>query len=159
MNLEKNTTPAQLSQEAPAIILTEPQFKELAHLPLLTLFYFSLQRKFSIAPVTALELAAYLGIEVKTAESVLEYLEKKDIVRAFKNEIPAYSLAKNLEQINAGELVALLGKFHELMKERKDPTSEVTASESGEKYRKIYSDLASEILQLFGERAANQLPL
>lgn len=159
MNVENIPHSIGQAQDSAAIILTEPQFKELAHLPLLTLFYFSLQRKFSIAPVTALELAAYLGVEVKAAENVLEYLEKKEIVRTFKHEIPAYSLSKSLDQINVSEMVALLAKFHEVLKGKTKNQSEPTESESGEKYRKLYSELASEILQLFGERAANQLPL
>jgi DNA-binding IscR family transcriptional regulator len=140
-------------------VLTEPQFKQLAHLPLLTVFYLFFQRQFSATPVTALELAAYLGIDVKIAEGALSFLDQVGIVRAFKNDLPAYSLGKELDQISVKDLVSLLAEFHELLKKEGGEPKALELEASNEKYRKIYSELASEILQLFGQESANQLPL
>lgn len=150
---------ALVDQIPEARVITEPDVKNLAHLPLLTIFYLSLQRQVSSTPVTALELAAYLGLEVKVVEGLLEYLEKKGLVRAFKEDIPAYSLGKELNEISAKDFMEILGEFHELLKQEGLKPKILQTNESNEKYRKIYSELASEILQLFGEESANQLPV
>ncbi len=140
-------------------VLTEPQFKQLAHLPLLTLFYLFFQRQFSTTPVTALELAAYLGIEVRVAEEVLQFLHHEGVVRIFKEGLAAYSLGKELDELTVKDLVVLLAKFHEVITKQGITLKPFEIKESNEKYRKIYAELASEILQLFGEASANQLPL
>jgi len=160
MEIEKNI----ISNSPPAPeqnpwVLTEPELKRLAHLPLLSLFYLIFQRQFSATPVTALELAAYLSVEVKVAECILEYLLKKGIVRSFKNDMPAYSIGKTPEQIPVSELFGMLGDIQEILKVQKNPMTEGPVDDSDQKYRKLYSELASEILQLFGEESANKLPL
>jgi hypothetical protein len=53
----------------------------------------------------------------------------------------------------------MLGEFRDLTKTQGGELSVHDQKESNQKYRKIYSELASEILQLFGEDSANQLPL
>jgi Predicted transcriptional regulator len=151
-----------LEKQAPAksnAILTEAEMRELAHLPVLLLFYLLFQKQFSATPVTALELAAYLGLDVKVSEGLMDYLQQQGIVRAFKDDMPAYSLGRELDQITMKDLIALLGEIHRLMKKSGAKVKPVELSASNEKYRKLYSDLASEILQLFGEQSANQLPI
>ncbi|MCB1213873.1 MAG: hypothetical protein KDK66_00205 [Deltaproteobacteria bacterium] len=139
-------------------LLTEPEIRKLAHLPMLTVFYLSLQKQLSATPVTALELSAYLGVEVEITEGILSFLESRGIVRAFKKDMPAYLLTQDLSEINANDLMGLLGEFHEQFKLR-GLDSEDSVQESNTKYRKIYSELASEILKLFGQESANQLPV
>lgn len=148
-----------LSQEKRTAILTEPQFKRLAHLPLLTIFYLSLQRELSSTPVTALELAAYLDLEVKVTEDLLNYLEKKGVVRSFRKDIPAYCLSQDLREISAHDLIEMLAEYHHVLEKSGGEVSIGERIALDGKYRKIYSDLASEILQLFGEESANELPV
>lgn len=147
------------SQKKPTAILTEPQFKKLAHLPLLTVFYFSLQRELSSTPVTALELAAYLDLDLKVTEALLAYLEKKGVVRSFRENIPAYCLNQELKEITAHDLIEMLGEYHHVLESSGVEPSHSERVASDGKYRKIYSDLASEMLQLFGEESANDLPV
>jgi DNA-binding IscR family transcriptional regulator len=140
-------------------VVTEREVKKLAHLPLLTIFYLSLQRRVSATPVTALEMAAYLGMDVKVVEEILSFLERRGTVRAFRKDMPAYSLVKEFHEITAKDLIELLGEYQLLLKQS---GAEVSGNEMGaseKKYRKIYSDLASEILQLFGEESINDLPV
>lgn len=139
-------------------LLTEPEIRHLAHLPMLTIFYLSLQKQLSSTPVTALELSAYLGVAVEVTESVLVFLEKRGILRRFKKGMPAYLLAQDLSEINVNDLMGLLAEFHEQLKSR-DLSPKAPKQESNARYREIYSELASEILQLFGEESANQLPV
>jgi DNA-binding IscR family transcriptional regulator len=139
-------------------VVTEPEVKKLAHLPLLTIFYLSLQKRVSATPVTALEVAAYLGLDVRVVEEIFTFLERRAIVGAFRKDIPAYSLAKELHEITAKDLIELLGEYQLLLKQK---GQEISGSdlEAEKKYRKIYSELASEILQLFGTESINQLPV
>jgi len=145
-------------QQQNPLALTEPQLKRIAHWPLLTLFYLLFQKQFSTTPVTALELAAYLGVEVKISEGILEFLLKKGIVRSFKNDMPAYSIGKNLEQIPVSDLFAMLGEIQTFLKEQ-NPGEGLENADQDQKYRRLYSELASEILQLFGKESANKLPV
>lgn len=140
-------------------VLTEEEFKDLAHLPLWILFYLTLQKQVSSTPVTALELAAYLGIEVKVAEGLLSSLAEQGIVRAFRDDLPAYSLAHDLSEISAKQMMEMVAEIRNQFKEFKQDIPRHSSLKSNEKYRKIYSELASEILQLFGEESANQLPV
>jgi len=140
-------------------VVTEGEVKRLAHLPLLTLFYLSLQKQVSSTPVTALELAAYLGLDVRVAEGLLEFLDKRGMVRAFREDIPAYSLNLELNEITVKDMMEMLGEFQQQIKLAGGDVKVSDVRESNEKYRKIYSDLASEILTLFGEESANQLPV
>jgi len=162
MNIDEKTNfdeQALVDQIPEGRVLTEPDVKNLAHLPLLTVFYLSMQKQVSSTPVTALELAAYLGLEVRVAEGLFEYLEKRGWVRAFKEDIPAYSLGRELNEITAKDLMEILGEFHEVLKREGLKPKILKTTESNEKYRKIYSELASEIIQLFGEEAANEMPV
>lgn len=141
------------------MVLTEAELRQLAHVPVLLLFYLLFQKQFSSTPVTALELAAYLGLDVKVTEGMLDYLQKQGMLRAFKDDMPAYSLGRELDRITMKDLIALLGEVHRLMKSTGTTLQPRELEGSDEKYRKLYSDLASEILQLFGEQSANQLPI
>jgi len=141
---------------SPSSILTESKLREVAHLPLLTMIYLKLQRQASATPVTALELAAYLGVEVKVAEDILSFLEKRGIVHAFREDLPAYSLNKKMGQITGEDFLALLVDFFQLVKNGQKFSDSVP---SDDKYRKLYSKLASEILLLFGQESVNQLPV
>lgn len=157
MDLVKNFTKEWESPERQQMLTREPQLKKLAHIPLLTLFYLTFQKRFSATPVTPLELSAYLGLDVVVGEGVLASMEKKAWVKVFKEGMPAYTLVKDLEQITVHDLVEWIAEIEEMVK-----TSESAAAssqESQEKYRKIYSELASEMLQLFGEEAVNKIPL
>lgn len=140
-------------------VLTEEEFKGLAHLPLWILFYLTLQKQVSSTPVTALELAAYLGIEVQVAEGLLSYMASMGLVRAFRDDLPAYSLAQDLGDISAKQMMEMVAELRNLFKQYDQVPPRTTARGSNEKYRKIYSELASEILQLFGEESANELPV
>jgi DNA-binding IscR family transcriptional regulator len=140
-------------------VVTEPEVKKLAHLPLLTIFYLSLQKRVSATPVTALEMAAYLGLDVKVVEQILSFLDGRGLVRAFRKDMPAYSLVKEFHEITAKDLIELLGEYQLLLKQSGQEITSTDADASEKKYRKIYSDLASEILQLFGQESINQLPL
>lgn len=140
-------------------VVTEPEVKKLAHLPLLTVFYLSLQKRVSATPVTALEMAAYLSMDVKVVEEILSFLNRKGIVRAFRKDIPAYSLVKEFHEITAKDLIELLGEYQLLLKQSGQEISGSDMEASEKKYRKIYSELASEILQLFGRESLNDLPL
>ncbi len=140
-------------------ILTEEEFKNLAHMPLLILFYLTLQKQVSATPVTALELAAYLGIEVQVAEGLLSFLEAEGMVRAFRDDLPAYSLAQELSDISAKQMMEMVAELRNLFKQYDQSPPIFKARGGNEKYRKIYSELASEILQLFGEDSANDLPV
>lgn len=142
-----------------SVLLNEPRIKTVAHLPLLAIFYLSMQRQVSATPVTALELSAYLGVEVSIMEEMLKKLEQRGMVQAFKEGIPAYVLTRELEEVNAKELLAMVLELDDLYEKSGTPRTSVSTRESNEKYRRIYSELASEILQLFGEDSANQLPL
>lgn len=132
---------------------------QMAHLPLLTLFYLTLQRQVTFTPVTALELSAYLGIEVTVAEGILAFLETRGVVRVFKEGIPAYIIVKDLDAISTKDLIVLLGEFHRLLQEAGRDKAPEELQKSHDKYRKLYSDLASEMLTLFGQESANLLPL
>lgn len=137
--------------------VAQAQGKRLAHLPLLTLVYLQGQRSIVATPVTALELAAYLGVEVSVAEGVLGLLASQGIVRLFKEDMAAYCLNRELHEISVFELLPLLLKFQELI-----PATGLAAAvsaEADEKYRRLYSELASEMLQLFGQQSVNQLPI
>ncbi|KAB2838862.1 Rrf2 family transcriptional regulator [bacterium] len=137
--------------------IAQTQGKRLAHLPLLTLVYLQGQRSTVATPVTALELAAYLGVEVGVAEQVLEFLASHGVVRLFKEDMAAYCLNRELHEISVFELLPLLLKFQELI-----PATGAAAeasAEADEKYRRLYSELASEMLQLFGQQSVNQLPI
>lgn len=140
-------------------IVTEAELKALAHLPMLTVFYLSLQRQVSSTPVTPLELSAYLGVEVKVAEGLLKFLHGRGIIHPFRQGMPAYTLSQDLNAISAKDMMEMLGEFRDLTKSQGGELSVDDQKESNQKYRKIYSELASEILQLFGEDSANQLPL
>lgn len=140
------------------LILTEPEVKKMAHLPFLTFFYLFFQKKLSATPVTALELAAYLGIEIHTSEKILSFLEKGGFVKVFKEDMEAYLLAKDLDEINLQDLVHLLGEFHKLTKKQEQRSTSLVDS-SSEKYRKLYSELAGELLQIFSQETANRLPV
>jgi DNA-binding IscR family transcriptional regulator len=140
-------------------VVTEPEVKKLAHFPLLTVFYLSLQKRVSATPVTALEMAAYLGLDVRVVEQILSFLDRRGIVRAFRKDIPAYSLAKEFHEITAKDLIELLGEYQWLLKQNGSEISDPEMEASEKKYRKIYSELASEILQLFGEESINHLPV
>ncbi len=162
MDLAKNfipKSPLPESSDTGELTLTEPELKKLAHLPLLTFFYLLFQKRFSSTPVTALELAAYLGVDVQLGEVLMSHLEKKGIVRVFKEGIAAYSLMKDVDQVNVKDLIEMVGDVHLWVKKNGELKSAAMPEESSEKYRKIYSDLAREMLQLFGEEAVNKLPL
>ena len=155
-NLNQNPNPLNALTQT---LLTEPYVKRLAHLPFLTLFYLYFQRQVVATPVTALELAAYLEVEVKVAEGILAYLEGKGIVRQFKADLPAYTITRDLAEISVMELVALLHHCKQLGADAGAPPSDQEAQESSDKYRRLYSELASEILQLFGQQSVNQIPI
>jgi DNA-binding IscR family transcriptional regulator len=140
-------------------IITEPQLRKLAPLPVLMIFYLSIQRQVSSTPVTPLEMAAYLDVDVRVVEAIFEYLEKHKLVRAFRQDLPAYSLAKELDEISVKDLLEILGEFHTRFKQEGMQYKPAVGKDQDKRYRKIYSELASEILQLFGEESANQLPL
>jgi hypothetical protein len=53
----------------------------------------------------------------------------------------------------------LVGRIQELVKQAGSQPDVSISAENAEKYRKIYSDLASEMLQLFGEQPVNKLPV
>ena len=137
--------------------VAQAQCKRLAHLPLLTLVYLQGQRSMVATPVTALELAAYLGVEVGVAETVLEMLASQGIVRLFKEDMAAYCLNRELHEISVFELLPLLLKFQELIPA--SGSAATASAEADEKYRRLYSELASEMLQLFGQQSVNQLPI
>ena len=158
MDLAKTMTKEWETPERQQMLLREPQLKKLAHIPLLTLFYLTFQRRFSATPVTPLELSAYLGMDVVLAEGLLASSAKKGWVKVFKEGMPAYTLVKDLEQISVHDLVEWIGEIQEMMKIAEVPAT-ASSVESQEKYRKIYSELASEMLQLFGEEAVNKIPL
>lgn len=159
MNKEIAQLPASLGgKTGDKHLLSEPEIRKLAHLPMLTIFYLSLQRQLSSTPVTALELSAYLGVDVEITEGILSFLEGRGIVRTFKKDMPAYLLAQDLSEINANDLMGLLAEFHDRLK-LKGLNYEAPDRDSNAKYREIYSQLASEILQLFGQESANQLPV
>ncbi len=139
--------------------MADPATRRLAQMPLLTLFYLYFQRQLVATPVTALELAAYLGIEVRAAEGVLAYLEGQGILRQFKQDLPAYCLTKELSEISVMALLPLLAKFQELVPLGASQEIAENVTEADEKYRKLYSELASEILQLFGQQPVNHLPI
>ena len=162
MDLAKNLIPKVALPEQPdtgELTLTEPELKKLAHLPLLTFFYLLFQKRFSSTPVTALELSAYLGVDLQLGEVLMASLEKKGIIRVFKEGIPAYSLMKDVDQVNVKDLIEMVGDAHLWVKKNGELKNAINPDESQEKYRKIYSDLAREMLQLFGEEAVNKLPL
>ncbi len=162
MDLAKSFSQITLNPEARdtgQFWLTEPQLKRLAHIPLLTLFYLYFQKRVSSTPVTALELAAYLGVDVRLSEAVLLHLEQRGTVKLFKEGIPAYSLKKELEQVSLKDLLEIVGVIQQWVKKGGQEVAGPSAEESQEKYRKIYSELASEMLQLFGEEAVNKMPL
>lgn len=145
------------TEELAKSFMTDPQVKGLAHLPFLTLSYLHFQRHLVATPVTALELAAYLGVELRVAENVLSYLEGQGIVRQFNAALPAYFLNRELSEINVAELLPMLAKFQDFT-----PATGVAAqgtTQADEKYRRLYSELASEILQLFGQQSVNELPI
>jgi hypothetical protein len=73
--------------------------------------------------------------------------------------MPAYSLVKEFHEITAKDLIELLGEYQLLLKQSGKEISGQEMEASEKKYRKIYSDLASEILQLFGEESINNLPV
>jgi DNA-binding IscR family transcriptional regulator len=159
MDLVKSTISNKVNPEKGKDWLTEPQLKKLAHLPLLTCFYLLFQKRFSATPVTPLELSAYLGLDVAVTEGLLASMEKKGWLTVFKEGLPAYSLAKDLDQITAADLIELVGRIQELVKQAGSQPDVSISAENAEKYRKIYSDLASEMLQLFGEQPVNKLPV
>lgn len=136
--------------------IAEAHGRRLAHLPFLTLVYLQGQRSLVSTPVTALELAAYLGVEVAVAEGVLVLLADQGIVRLFKEDMPAYCLNREIHEITVFELLPLLMKFQELIPETGAAGESLGADD---KYRRLYSELASEILQLFGKQPVNQLPI
>ncbi len=159
MNLADNSIKASAGKEQSQAVVTEPQLRKLAHLPLLTLFYLLFQRQFSSTPVTALELAAYLGLELKVVEGILYYLKKKEIVRPFKEDLAAYCLKKELDQISVKDMIEMVGEIQELLQRQGLEFSSSENPDSNEKYRKIYSDIASEMLQLFGTESMNKMPV
>ena len=140
-------------------VLADAGLKRLAHLPFLTLFYLHFQRNLVTTPVTALELAAYLGVDVKVSEGILTYLNEAGIVREFKQDLPAYTLQKDLDELRVLEMLPLLSRFFELLQSLDPLSSGAQVAEADEKYRRIYSELASEILQLFGKQPVNELPI
>jgi len=140
-------------------VLADAGLKRLAHLPFLTLFYLHFQRNLVTTPVTALELAAYLGVDVKVSEGILTYLKEAGIVREFKQDLPAYTLQKDLDELRVLEMLPLLSRFFELLQSLDPLSSGAQVAEADEKYRRIYSELASEILQLFGKQPVNELPI
>ncbi len=142
-----------------AQVLAEPEMRKLAHLPLLTVFYLGLQRQISSTPVTALELAAYLGLEVRVVEGLLNFLQHRGWVCSFSQELPAYSLTRDFEQFTVKELLEMVGEIQRQLKKMGAKTQEGERQSDDERYRKLYSDLASEILQLFGRDAVNQMPV
>jgi DNA-binding IscR family transcriptional regulator len=157
---ETETHPSQNFQEELAKkVLADPGLKSLTHLPFLTLFYLHFQRNLVMTPVTALELAAYLGVDVKVSEGVLVYLKDQGIVREFKRDLPAYTLQKDLHELTVLELLPLLSRFSELLQGPDAVSTHIQVAETDERYRKIYSELASEILQLFGKQPVNELPI
>jgi len=137
--------------------MQDAAFRRLAQLPLLTLFYLYFQRQIVATPVTPLELAAYLGIDVRATEGVLTFLESQGILRRFKQDLPAYCLSKDLSEISVLELLPILTKFQELVPVNIGPVG--ATPEADEKYRRVYSELASELLQLAQEIPVNQLPI
>ncbi|HKY62845.1 MAG TPA: hypothetical protein VJR29_05435 [bacterium] len=140
-------------------VLADVGLKRLAHLPFLTLFYLHFQHNLVTTPVTALELAAYLGVDVKVSEGILEYLKETGVVREFKRDLPAYTLQKELHELKVIELLPLLSRFAELCQAIDPAATAAQVAEADEKYRRIYSELASEILQLFGKQPVNELPI
>lgn len=146
-------------EEMAKAVLADAGLKRLAHLPFLTLFYLHFQRNLVTTPVTALELAAYLGVDVKVSEGILGYLKDEGIVREFKQDLPAYTLQKDLHELNVLELLPLLSRFSELFQQVTPESGAAQMAEADEKYRRIYSELASEILQLFGKQPVNELPI
>lgn len=138
-------------------LIAQPQARRLIHLPLLTLAYLQGQRTMAATPVAAPELAAFLGIEIPVAEGILVFLESQGILRHFKENLAAYCLNRELHQISVFELLPLLLKFQELIPEV-GAAAELSA-EADEKYRRLYSELASEMLQLVGQQPVNQLPI
>ncbi|HKX13398.1 MAG TPA: hypothetical protein VJP40_09610 [bacterium] len=146
-------------EELATKVLADAGLKRLAHLPFLTLFYLHFQRNLVTTPVTALEMAAYLGVDVKVSEGILTYLKEAGVVREFKQDLPAYTLQKELHELKVLELLPLLSRFAELCQEVDPTASAAQVAEADEKYRRIYSELASEILQLFGKQPVNELPI
>ncbi len=142
-----------------AQVLAEPEMRKLAHLPLLTVFYLGLQRQISSTPVTALELAAYLGLEVRVVEGLLAFLQKRGWVCSFSQELPAYSLTRDFDQLTVKDLLEMVAEIQRQLKNAGVRAQGLEARSDDERYRKLYSDLASEILQLFGRDAVNQMPV
>ncbi len=142
-----------------AQVLAEPEMRKLAHLPLLTVFYLGLQRQISSTPVTALELAAYLGLEVRVVEGLLAFLQKRGWVCSFSQELPAYSLTRDFDQLTVKDLLEMVAEIQRQLKNVGVRAQGLEARSDDERYRKLYSDLASEILQLFGRDAVNQMPV
>ncbi len=139
--------------------MQDPAFRRLAQLPLLTLFYLYFQRQIVSTPVTPLELAAYLGTDVRAIEGVLSFPEGVGILRRFKQDLPAYCLHKDLSEISVLELLPVLAKFQELIPAEGASVAPAGTAEADDRYRRVYSELASELLQLAQQAPVNQLPI
>lgn len=131
-----------------------------AHLPFLTILYLHLHKSTVGTPLTALEMSLYLNTDIHVVEKVFELLEEKHIVRPLKQGLPAYVLNRSLKDINFEDLLELMHCYQKHGEFFSNKSLNHAQQElQSNKYRQIYSDLASELLHLFGVQTANDLPI